>query len=124
MTPNKSTKDTTKKWIGVDLDGTLAYYTQHRGTHVIGPPVGKMLRRVRKWLAEGKEVRIVTARVAPSPLRDAGEARAAIERWLDEWLGERIPIQHFKDMHMVELWDDRAVQVIPNTGERADGKAD
>jgi hypothetical protein len=28
-----------------------------------------------------------------------------------------------KDYAMHELWDDRAVQVIPNTGVRADGKA-
>lgn len=26
------------------------------------------------------------------------------------------------DFAMVELWDDRCVQVIPNTGKRADGK--
>ena len=28
----------------------------------------------------------------------------------------------YKDYGMVELWDDRAVQVKPNTGERVDGK--
>jgi hypothetical protein len=26
-----------------------------------------------------------------------------------------------KDFAMIELWDDRAVQVVTNTGERADG---
>jgi len=33
-----------------------------------------------------------------------------------------VEITHAKDHKMIELWDDRVVQVIPNTGERADGK--
>jgi len=27
-----------------------------------------------------------------------------------------------KDLNMIELWDDRAIQLIKNTGQRADGK--
>src|SRR5207344_2652938 len=50
-------------WIGVDLDGTLAYYDQWRGPEHIGEPVPAMLERVQRWLAEGKDVRIFTARV-------------------------------------------------------------
>lgn len=122
MTPNKSTKDTTKKWIGVDLDGTLAYYDQRRGPNHIGPPIKKMLQRVMAWLAAGVDVRIFTARVAPGEGRDHHEARAAIERWCDEWIGERLPITHCKDLKLKQLWDDRAIQIIENTGERADGK--
>jgi hypothetical protein len=34
----------------------------------------------------------------------------------------KIPITCCKDRGMIELWDDRAVQVIENTGERVDGK--
>lgn len=81
-----------------------------------------MLRRVKAWLRAGQEVRIVTARVAPRPGGDHEDSRAAIERWLDEWLGERLRITHCKDLGMIELWDDRAVQVKPNTGERMDGE--
>lgn len=40
--------------------------------------------------------------------------------WLVVTLGV-IPVVCRKDYAMVELWDDRAVQVIPNTGLRADG---
>ena len=29
---------------------------------------------------------------------------------------------HEKDFRMIQLWDDRCVQVIPNTGLRADGE--
>lgn len=124
MTQSRSIRATTKSkgWIGVDLDGTLAYYDQWRGPNHIGPPVPKMLRRVKAWLRAGQEVRIVTARVAPRPGGDHEDSRAAIERWLDEWLGERLRITHCKDLGMIELWDDRAVQVKPNTGERMDGE--
>ena len=33
-----------------------------------------------------------------------------------------MPITNKKDHLMKELWDDRAIQVVQNTGERADGK--
>ena len=44
-------------WIGVDLDGTLAYYDYWRGPEHIGEPIPAMLERVQRWLAEGKDVR-------------------------------------------------------------------
>ena len=53
----------TNGWIGVDLDGTLAYYDQWRGALHIGEPIPVMLERVKRWLDEGKDVRIFTARV-------------------------------------------------------------
>lgn len=117
-------------WIGVDLDGTLAYYDGWRGELHIGPPVPAMLDRVRRWLAEGKTVRIVTARVAPMGVllnkdgqnRDIDAVRRAIGEWCLHYIGEVLVVTHEKDFGMIELWDDRCVQVIPNTGARADGK--
>lgn len=50
-------------WIGVDLDGTLAHYDGGVGVDHIGPPVPAMLTRVKQWLAEGRAVKIFTARV-------------------------------------------------------------
>lgn len=108
-------------WIGVDLDGTLAHYDGWRGLVHIGEPVEAMLARVRRWLAEGREVRIMTARVSGSP-ESAGIARTAIEGWCFEHLGQVLQITNSKDFDMLELWDDRAVQVVPNTGLRADGE--
>ena len=59
-------------WIGVDLDGTLAQYDGFKGCTVIGDPVQVMLARVKKWISEGIEVRIFTARVNPGdPNADA-----------------------------------------------------
>ena len=100
-------------WIGVDLDGTLAVYDDWRGVEHIGEPIAPMVERVKAWIAEGVDVRIFTARVY-------GEGRAhaisPIERWCIEHIGCELPVTCTKDYGMVELWDDRAVQVIPNTG--------
>jgi hypothetical protein len=114
----------TKDWIGVDLDGTLAYWYTWSRPDQIGDPIPAMLERVRGWLLHGKNVRIVTGRVAApvdDPLRQESAAKAtlAIQQWCIKHLGAILPVTCGKDNDMVELWDDRAVQVIQNTGERA-----
>lgn len=107
-----------KPWIGVDLDGTLAHYEHYTGPADIGAPIPAMVERVKKWLAEGKEVRIFTARVwAGKSKNDAEEARRAIEAWTKEHLGRVLPITSEKDFGMVELYDDRCRQVETNTGK-------
>lgn len=120
-------------WIGVDLDGTLAEYNGWTGNPLdIGDPVPRMVERVKQWRREGKQVWIFTARVSPAPWMHPSyedmyqyleDIRASISTWSQKHLGEALPIVYSKNPSMIELWDDRAVQVIPNTGERADGKA-
>jgi len=101
-------------WIGVDLDGTLAHYDGWRGIAHIGDPIPVMAERVKKWLEEGKNVRIFTARVAhPETGR---EARLFIEQWCLKHLGRVLPVTHEKDLSMFQLWDDRCVCVERNTG--------
>jgi hypothetical protein len=107
-------------WIGVDLDGTLAEYFGWQGPQHIGRPVPLMAERVKRWLREGRDVRIMTARVC-RPGLEAELCRQAIEAWCFEHLGRKLPVTHQKDFAMIELWDDRAVQVEPNTGRRMDG---
>lgn len=97
-------------WIGVDLDGTLAHYDTWRGPEHIGEPIMPMVERVRRWLAEGQEVRIMTARA------NLQLSVAAIQVWTHQMFGQVLEVTQTKDLHMKELWDDRAVQVIPNTG--------
>lgn len=108
-------------WIGVDLDGTLAHYDNWRGPDHVGAPIPAMVERVKRWLAEGREIRIFTARVyhdgTEQRRNEASAARAAIEKWLVEHIGQLLPITNIKDYAMIELWDDRAVQVRPNEGE-------
>ncbi len=128
-------------WIGVDFDGTLAQYgTWVSPTHC-GEPIAPMVERVKAWRAAGRQVRIFTARVFPltqvladgdlATLRaglegmnlagervsDALAAAEAIQHWSRRHLGEVLPITCVKDYGMIELYDDRAVQVRPNTGE-------
>lgn len=113
-----------KGWIGVDLDGTLAHWTEWVGPTEIGPPIPLMVERVKRWLEEGKDVRIFTARVYPGlGFEDrVPQISAAISVWCWEHIGRPLPVTCTKDYEMLELWDDRAVQVVPNTGLRADGR--
>lgn len=110
-----------KGWIGVDLDGTLAEYTTWQGIDKIGAPIAEMVERVRAWLAEGKHVRIFTARISGGG-DDAKLAVRAIHTWLKAIGLPELIVTNTKDFQMIECWDDRAVQVVPNTGKRADGQ--
>lgn len=130
-------------WIGVDLDGTLARYEGWKRVTDIGEPVPAMLERVKSWRAEGREVRVFTARVWPitqlmgkdykfradkwiqrgeevderrQRLVTATLAAKAIRQWCLNHVGEVLPITCVKDRSMIELWDDRAVCVERNTG--------
>lgn len=107
-------------WIGVDLDGTLAHYEGCRGTEHIGLPLAPMLERVKAWLAAGKTVKIFTARMHGHgmPLIGGGveDARTPIEEWCRLHIGQVLEVTNVKDFGMIELWDDRAIQVESNTG--------
>jgi hypothetical protein len=105
-------------WIGVDLDGTFAHYEGWKGIEHIGPPIPLMVERVKRWLAEGRQVKIFTARVSG---HDAAQAARHINEYLIEHLGRKLPITNIKDRSMIQLWDDRAVGVVFNTGARCDG---
>lgn len=116
-------------WIGVDLDGTLAEYPGTYGVpHGIGKPVPRMVSRVKAWLREGREVRIVTARAAGPFVDITGKdigydaAVKGVQDWCLEHIGQVLPVTCQKDYSMIELWDDRAVQVVPNKGESIDEK--
>jgi hypothetical protein len=114
-----------RAWIGVDLDGTLAVHN-----HVspgrkpgdwdgisIGPPVPAMVARVKAWLAQGKNVRILTARASSlHPPEELAATTEAIHAWCAEHLGKVLPVTAEKDYYMVELWDDRAIGVQRDTG--------
>ena len=100
-------------WIGVDFDGTLATYEKGMAP-TLGEPIPEMVERVKKWLKKGIEVRIVTARASHPSFTDTN--RWAMDQWCLAHLGEVLPIQCHKNYEMIELWDDRVVQVETNTG--------
>ena len=98
-------------WIGVDLDGTLAVYDGvWLGIHHIGAPIPLMIERVKEWVTNGKKVKIVTAR--------CGDPKAIphIEMWLNRHGIGGLEITATKDYNMIEIWDDRCIQVEHNTG--------
>lgn len=105
-------------WIGVDFDGTLVKNAHWDGYSLtMGEGVPKMVARVKRWLKAGRQVKIFTARA------EDFRGRRAVEAFCQANFGQVLPITNKKDYDMVEYWDDRAVQVIPDTGERADGKS-
>ena len=98
-------------WIGVDLDGTLAVYNGWVGPEHIGEPISKMLERVKFWIEKGYTVKIFTARcVVP-------EQVPPIEQWLEKHGIGGLEITNVKDFGMIELWDDRCVRVVTNSGQ-------
>jgi hypothetical protein len=103
------------------LDGTLAFYDKWRGSDHIGEPVPAMLERVRALLSVGTEVKIFTARVSPAAIALNNDTLENVLRPIQEWckkhVGCVLPVTHEKDMAMLILYDDRAKQVVPNTGE-------
>lgn len=106
-------------WIGVDFDGTLAEYHGWEGELNFGAPIPVMVGRVKRWLAAGHEVRIVTAR-ADDAFNANTRAYIMVMQALEDWsathIGQVLPITSRKDLHMIVLYDDRCVQVEPNTG--------
>lgn len=128
-------------WYGFDLDGTLAKYDKWEGIDHIGEPIVPMVKLIRKMHEEGRVVKILTARVSPRPvpetkpnpymegnwciqepdvqtwaLKDAWTAKEFIQEWCYRHLGFIPEITHEKDHLMLELYDDRVKQVVPNTG--------
>lgn len=115
-------------WIAVDLDGTLAEYHGWISEEHIGSPIQEMAQKVRGWIAEGKDVRIFTARAdggevaiamgnpEGAKFRDIGRITTIIQDWTEKHFGVRLPVTNKKDYGMVELWDDRCKQVFRNTG--------
>lgn len=101
-------------WIGVDLDATLAEHAAGRyRPNTIGKPIPRMIKRIQGHLDKGEKVKIFTARVAKRPTM-----RKVIQHWLVEKAGlPPLEVTHEKDPGLVKLYDDRAVQVEPNTGK-------
>lgn len=131
---NDTHGETGKGWYGFDLDGTLAVYDKWKGIDHIGEPVKPMVDLIRKMHDDGKVVKILTARIAPLKLEDGtvgesyitvpdgegGVTRTYAHQFINDWchfnLGFIPEIVYQKDHLMLELYDDRVKQVVPNEG--------
>jgi hypothetical protein len=98
-------------WIGVDLDGTLAFSHHWGGYDYIGEPIPKMLKRVKQWLRQGKTVKIFSSRA------EVGEKGIKpIQTWCVKHGLGKLEVTNIKDSGLVEIWDDLAIRVEENTG--------
>lgn len=105
----------------MDLDGTLSQWPTPGMNSVldgIGPPIPRMVARVIDLLDDGWWVKIFTARVGTGGSEEELQ-RAMITDWLLKVFGERhhFDITNAKDHHCIQIYDDRAVTIIANTGK-------
>lgn len=106
------------KWIGVDLDQTLAFYDEWRGVDHVGEPIPEMLKMVKGLLELGETVKIFTARATMGD-----QAILRVQEWLESVGLPRLEVTAVKDGLMEVCYDDRARQIVSNTGELATVKA-
>ncbi len=99
-----------RTWIGVDLDGTLAYSDAGSSMQQVGEPIPAMLAMVKKMIHNGIRIKIFTARATDS------EQLPIIRKWLVANGLPELEITNVKDFCMIRLYDDRCVQVEKNTG--------
>ncbi len=107
----------TKGQIGFDLDSSLAFYDHWRGATHIGEPIKPAVDLAKKYMDEGWEVIIFTARVAPEEGIDLIAQRKAIQEWTKRVFGKSLKVTCIKGREIVHYFDDRATGLQPNTGK-------
>jgi len=90
-------------YIAVDFDFTLK-----KDISFNNPPITKMLELVKYWMSLGIKVKIFTAKTTAQIPQ--------VKDWLNKYGIGSLEVTNLKIIGMRELWDDRAVTVIPNTG--------
>lgn len=115
--------------IAVDFDGTLAKKTGiDTSSTELGPPVPAMVERVKKWIKEGHETIIFTARIypvgtleeltAPKKMTEEGhEKHDLIRDWVKRHVGKTLEVTCIKHHTMDAFYDDLAIQVERDTGK-------
>lgn len=105
----------------VDLNGTLCHHEKgalvfdEAGNFLIGKPINKMVRRVRRWLSEGMEVRIMSGSVGLGGDK-AASAQKAIREWCREHFGRELKVTATITPRCIGIFNDKAHEVIRNTG--------
>ncbi len=108
------------RWVGVDLDGTLAIRSPERYTGEIGDVIPPIRDLIFDYINDGLEVKIFTARVAQECSvtgRSINQIKELIQDWLQANNLPRLEITCIKDRHCILIYDDKAITVTENTGE-------
>jgi len=103
-------------WIGVDWDGTIVEHP--KGDFKEFTPIPRMVSRVKRWLDQGRDVRILTARVSPESFgkKKIKKQKKLIQKACEKYFGYKLPVTAEKDHLMIALYDDRAHHVEKDTG--------
>lgn len=98
--------------IYIDFDGTTA--TQKDGyQREIGEPIMPMIDRINKWIKQGHNITIFTARAENMNISE----KLDIEMFCVKYFGRVLPITAIKH-HECDLYiDDKAIRVERNTGK-------
>jgi len=110
------------KTIATDFDRTLSQYEgskDFRPYGPFGPPIPAMYFRVKQWIDNGDRVIIFTARLSQhSEIIDYDTAKvaSAIQDWCESYGLPRLEVTNQKLREFDELWDDKAVSVMENSG--------
>jgi len=70
-----------------------------------------MVGRVKKWLEDGENVEIFTARA------DNPKSIDVIKKWCKKNIGKELPVTNVKKPYFKEYWDDRAIRVEKDKGK-------
>lgn len=108
-------------YVAFDLDGTLAAHLKGGGVASVGAPILPMLELLKRRLAQGYEVRIVTARIMLGPGYQRKLWNSKQTKLIHTFLAEHdippLSVQCHKCFSMLCIYDDRAVAVEKGTGK-------
>lgn len=108
------------RWVGFDLDGTLAKYDTWRGWDYVGEPIPAMVKIVKDLMAKGITCKVLTARASKVSLAknniQFSQLEKVIQDWTEKHIGIRMEVVSEKDYLLVSFYDDKCVQVEMNTG--------
>jgi hypothetical protein len=102
-----------KRWVGVDLDGTLARDDAEGHflpPYPLGQPIPAMIAMVQSLLQAGVTVKVFSARACEP------ESVPIIQEWAEKHGLGRLEVTNRKDYDLIRFYDDRAIQVLPNQG--------
>lgn len=100
-----------ERWIGIDLDGTLAMAADGwPEPDQIGEPIPTIMDALKNTMAQGRKIKIFTARAGWE------ESMPHVEAWLKKHGLGGLEVTNVKDMYCDLIIDDKAVGVIRNHG--------
>lgn len=102
------------RWVGVDLDGTLARDDapgHFEPPYPLGEPIPEMIALIQSLLEAGLTVKIFTARACEP------ESIPIIHAWAEKHGLGQLEVTNLKDYNLIRFYDDRAIQMAPNSGK-------